>query len=424
MQIILLVALVYAGAHMFRHLRDSVRASREQRVGQLVKQHEERYGTAATPAHRRFMAARHDTGWWTREVLHGFPVARTGYYSGWLAHRTAAEQERARRAEAARTHEEVRESFRSAAARRASANAEEIDRATGKPAASREEVRQAAKVLPFTPRQDAPGAPEAAPEAEAAQRPAPRPEPGPYATRRPDGKPETEADARFFDERDSGYAGPLNQDGKRLDPASPDDARAADVLGSLRRDASVQHIAGRRQYVAAGLMRRPLRALCGESLEGGPDPSPDAPICPACLELNRKAGYPAPDPSARDSHPNPPDEGETMPATTTAPETTYDDIQRSLKAEIRELHDEIARLRAKRAAWQLADALTGTLRDASTLGAFADYDDALDEQIKAVQRQLDAAESASGTLERNHGGMNEAHQSAPVPGADPRFYEG
>lgn len=323
---VVLVALAWGAQNALRHLRDSVRASREQRVGQLVKQHEERYGTAATPAHRRFMAARHDTGWWTREVLHGFPVARTGYYSGWLAHRTAAEQERARRAEAAEKHEEVRESFRAAAARRASANAEEIDRATGKPAASREEVRQAAKVLPFTPRQDAPGAPEAAPEAEAAQQPAPRPEPGPYAK---------------------------------------------------------------------------------------PAPAPEA-----------GAGQPAETPTTGAGTAPAPSQGGTMPATTTAPETTYDDIQRSLKAEIRELHDEIARLRAKRAAWQLADALTGTLRDASTLGAFADYDDALDEQIKAVQRQLDAAESASGTLERNHGGMNEAHQSAPVAGADPRFYEG
>jgi hypothetical protein len=35
----------------------------------------------------------------------------------------------------------------------------------------------------------------------------------PAATRRPDGKPETEADKRFFDLRESGYAGPIDQDG-------------------------------------------------------------------------------------------------------------------------------------------------------------------------------------------------------------------
>ena len=32
-------------------------------------------------------------------------------------------------------------------------------------------------------------------------------------TRRPDGKPETDADTRFFDLRESGYTGPIDQDG-------------------------------------------------------------------------------------------------------------------------------------------------------------------------------------------------------------------
>jgi hypothetical protein len=41
------------------------------------------------------------------------------------------------------------------------------------------------------------------------------------ATRRPDGKPETDADARFFDLRESGYTGPVDQDGRKpLIPAS------------------------------------------------------------------------------------------------------------------------------------------------------------------------------------------------------------
>jgi hypothetical protein len=44
--------------------------------------------------------------------------------------------------------------------------------------------------------------------------------PGPGAagaSRRLDGKPETDADRRFFDERASGYTGPLDQDGNRAD---------------------------------------------------------------------------------------------------------------------------------------------------------------------------------------------------------------
>jgi len=36
------------------------------------------------------------------------------------------------------------------------------------------------------------------------------------STRRWDGEPETEADARFFDERESGYAGPLDDNSYRV----------------------------------------------------------------------------------------------------------------------------------------------------------------------------------------------------------------
>ncbi|MFE3178683.1 hypothetical protein ACFXPA_44120 [Amycolatopsis sp. NPDC059090] len=35
-------------------------------------------------------------------------------------------------------------------------------------------------------------------------------------TRRPDGRPETPADKRFFDLRESGYRGPIDQDGRKV----------------------------------------------------------------------------------------------------------------------------------------------------------------------------------------------------------------
>ena len=41
------------------------------------------------------------------------------------------------------------------------------------------------------------------------------------SSRRADGKPETEADTRFFDLRASGYSGPIDQDGY---PVTEDDA--------------------------------------------------------------------------------------------------------------------------------------------------------------------------------------------------------
>jgi hypothetical protein len=43
----------------------------------------------------------------------------------------------------------------------------------------------------------------------------------PTATRRPDSKPETEADKRFFDLRDSGYIGPIDQDGHAVPQLNP-----------------------------------------------------------------------------------------------------------------------------------------------------------------------------------------------------------
>jgi hypothetical protein len=48
-------------------------------------------------------------------------------------------------------------------------------------------------------------------------------------TRRVDGKPETAADTRFFELREWGYAGPVDQDGRKVTSG-----RAADILRSMR----------------------------------------------------------------------------------------------------------------------------------------------------------------------------------------------
>ena len=49
-------------------------------------------------------------------------------------------------------------------------------------------------------------------------------------TRRVDGKPETDADQRFFDLRESGYTGPVDQDGRKV-TGGP----AVKILAALRR---------------------------------------------------------------------------------------------------------------------------------------------------------------------------------------------
>ncbi len=54
-------------------------------------------------------------------------------------------------------------------------------------------------------------------------------------SRRWDGEPETDADRRFFDLRDAGYTGPINQDGYAVDdPEGVFDALAAATERAVR----------------------------------------------------------------------------------------------------------------------------------------------------------------------------------------------
>jgi hypothetical protein len=52
----------------------------------------------------------------------------------------------------------------------------------------------------------------------------------PAKSRRVDGRPETAAEKRFFDLRESGYIGPIGRDGRKVTTG-----RAADVLAAMRR---------------------------------------------------------------------------------------------------------------------------------------------------------------------------------------------
>ena len=49
-------------------------------------------------------------------------------------------------------------------------------------------------------------------------------------TRRVDGRPETAADTRFFDLRESGYDGPVDQDGYKATSG-----RVVEILAAMRR---------------------------------------------------------------------------------------------------------------------------------------------------------------------------------------------
>jgi hypothetical protein len=52
---------------------------------------------------------------------------------------------------------------------------------------------------------------------------------GQDVTRRPDGEAETAADTRFFDLRESGYTGPVDQDGRKAAGS-----RAGQVVAAMR----------------------------------------------------------------------------------------------------------------------------------------------------------------------------------------------
>ena len=57
-------------------------------------------------------------------------------------------------------------------------------------------------------------------------------------SRRVDGRPETDADRRFFDLRESGWTGPVDQDGNAVMTRTDSAGTPAPLFGSRQRDAS------------------------------------------------------------------------------------------------------------------------------------------------------------------------------------------
>ena len=88
---LILVAIGAVIHRTWEHARADYRATRDKQE----KAREKEIGTSPLPpGEKRAMGRRHRTGWWTSEISHGFPVIRTGWHTGWLAHRTAAERTR------------------------------------------------------------------------------------------------------------------------------------------------------------------------------------------------------------------------------------------------------------------------------------------------------------------------------------------
>ena len=143
---------------------------------------------------RAASAVQHDLGYWFHQVINGFPKARHGIAAGWTAGRTAQAQGAADRQRARAEHMTLRARL-----------LPEIREHRRRQAEALEQIRKAQEPEPQ----------EAAGEA--------RP------TRRVDGKPETGADRRFFDARESGYEGWIDQDGIPVpDPAPSQESSTGD----------------------------------------------------------------------------------------------------------------------------------------------------------------------------------------------------
>jgi hypothetical protein len=376
--------------------------------------------------------ARHAAGYWSREAMNGFPVARTGWHAGWLAHKTARNQQRSIREQARTTHlQGLAEHLRVIREQRElqrQAN-EEIQTAiktADQPPKGRKEVREAVgKVLPFP-------VPKPAAAAPLPSETVGKPQPGPYATRRADGKPETEADKRFFAERESGYTGPLNQDGRRPDMNNPQEREAAETLGRMRERAEnspgpdaaswspddwptdVPHRrngdapsptanGGRSVTTTRRLDGEPETPANKEFYDGiESDAAHDAAVA---REASRSAA-----PSRKGS---------------SVTDITYDTVLTGSKAASAQADEDTATIQKRMdEAYARADELTAANVDPSVIDHQMSYADSLKRAVDALSDGGEHAGSTADQLQRYHGQMDEAVKSAPGKVADREFHEG
>lgn len=135
MDVIVLFIVAWAVTNVIEDWRAGLRKSRKARIAEREK---ELAPAKMTPSQRKVTAARHDTGWWLREAIHGFPVARHGWRAGWVAHQAAHEQHRAILAE----HKGVRDSWRQVR-RQGKQNLRAVEDAP--PSLSRDQLKQKIK---------------------------------------------------------------------------------------------------------------------------------------------------------------------------------------------------------------------------------------------------------------------------------------
>ncbi len=238
---------------------------------------------------------RHDLGFHANQVTHGFPVARHGFMRGWD--------------QASKAHAE-------AMAGRQQARTDRLEHRAGLvPQLTDYRARQQAALTRIQASQTPDAAP--APEQPAGQEGRP--------SRRADGRPETPADTRFFDLRQSGYAGPIGRDGNIPDPSDPEAARDLAILNSLRRnDGDTSVVTENGEPVGAD--GQPIPA--GERFGSISDPDAQRAMAQGGRIVPRQGSAFEGDPP-RTSPSTPSPEGENAMPNQSAGEVTYDGVQRT-----------------------------------------------------------------------------------------------
>lgn len=424
MEILILLAVGFA----LRSAADHVRSARSASEADRLKAAAKAFG-GKLPKHKAKAVARRNTlGWWLREAGNGFPVTRTGWHAGWIAHRTEylqhagdREERRTRHAETQADHAEQvvdHAKRRQAARERRDAILQQLEDSPteGK---GRKAVAEAARkvVVPFE-------RPHAPLPADTVGRPAVRPdaELGPYAQLGDgDSAPRLSDHVRPGDplcETCAGTGGPAGGQcpeclGWGIGPGDPESPEAGpDAICSacgnpsrpgdpvLRDGNDLTH----RSHILADIDRR------NEAL-GVNNVSSDAARNPT-------------DPTEADrQHDTAPTATEGATVSTATAETTYDQQIAGANRIVADAEQELASLQARRIAQQIEELATSGL-DSGSLGRAADIDSAIRAQEKAAQETIDAATSFRDGLIADHGAGNEYHQSAPGGGAEKTFFGG
>jgi hypothetical protein len=449
MEWVLIFAIAWAVKGGWEHVKADYKRSRAARIEHVAGQQPE----GILPPHRRAaVARRHAAGYWAGEAAHGFPVTRTGVRTGWIANQADHASQKAarvhaegRRAAAQTTHAETAASVKKGIAEHKQRQQEafrEMEGVFADPAVTlpgggrgREAVASVADIAERRRVKAAEGS------AGAEGSPPPLPSdmigapPGPYApTRRVDGRPETEADKRFFGLRESGYDGPVTRDGRKPDMSDPQQREDAEALARMRdraHDEPGPDAASWRPGTGGAPAHESALApgdrvvntatgatgtVTSEVSAARPDVPVDTPEGPATWSHDHvtwAGGGLAP------GTPSPSTGGSSMSA-----DTTYDGIMTRSTDVATEAEGITAAASTRREQMsQIADDMQGSEVGSKTVGLAMDALDAWTAVESAMKTAGEAEEAFAGGVRDHHAELNEAHQNASDGAAKPEFYE-